>query len=72
VAGDILPRLAKQGVIVAGGLHKDNKGNIFSGCFFATLPTFWLFPFRQVFPHWVSARSPSYFFMREGLTLLEK
>jgi hypothetical protein len=28
-ASDLLPRLAKRGVVVAGGVHKDIKGALF-------------------------------------------
>lgn len=28
-ASDLLPRLAKKGVVVAGGLHRDIKGALF-------------------------------------------
>jgi hypothetical protein len=48
-APQVLPELLKEGIVVAGGLHKDIKGSYFMSVYQCFLISF--ISFRQVFPH---------------------
>lgn len=71
-AADVIPRLAKLDVVIAGGLHAEIKGTLdtylrFNGRFL----------YRQILSHWVSLCQPSYShiessFSHMGVTVVDE